>query len=558
MPLVRRCKHLTRWNGPEGPPGPVVLVILDGIGIGRRDEADAVFLARTPTLDELMERFPHTTLKAHGTAVGLPSDDDMGNSEVGHNALGAGRVFDQGAKLVNRALESGSAWESALWKEIAGLCRRGGTLHLIGLLSDGNVHSHIRHVFLIVDRAAKEGFARVRLHVLLDGRDVPQTSALEYVRPLEERLAAFRSQGLDYRIASGGGRMVTTMDRYEADWRIVQRGWEAHVHGRARPFPSAEDAILTYRAEQPGISDQVLPPFVVAEEGRPVGTIEDGDAVLFFNFRGDRAIEISRAFEEEEFPHFDRGRRPKVLYAGMMEYDGDLHIPSRYLVAPPAIDRTVSEYLVATGVRQFAVAETQKFGHVTYFWNGNRSGAFDEELETYVEVPSDRVPFEQRPWMKAAEVADEVIGAVRSGRYPFIRVNFANGDMVGHTGVMDAAIIAVEAVDLCLRRVWDAVRQAGGVMVVTADHGNADQMYQRKKDGSILRDEGGRPLPLTSHTLNPVPFVIADPRPSPGYELRPLPERGLANVAATILTLLGFDPPEEFLPSLIVASGATP
>jgi 2,3-bisphosphoglycerate-independent phosphoglycerate mutase len=425
-------------------------------------------------------------------------------------------------------------------------------------LSDGNVHSHINHLFLLLDQARHQGIQSARVHVLLDGRDVPETSALEYVRPLEQRLAAYREAGFDYRIASGGGRMITTMDRYEADWRIVERGWEAHVHGNGRPFPDAETAITTYRAEEPELSDQFLPPFVVFEDGRPVGAMRDGDVVLLFNFRGDRAIEISRAFEEEGFRHFDRSPRPRVLYAGMMEYDGDLRVPSRYLVEPPAIERTVSEYLVGVGVQQLAVAETQKFGHVSYFWNGNRSGRFDEELEKYIEVPSDRVPFEQRPWMKAAEVTDEVIAGIRSDRFPFVRVNFANGDMVGHTGVMDAAIVAVEAVDLCLRRVWREVHKASGLMVITADHGNAEQMYQQKKDGSLLRDESGKLLPLTSHTLNPVPFLIADVRTDPRYVLQPPADAGLANVAATIVNLLGYEAPGEFMPSLITPSGTTP
>ncbi|MBN1426589.1 2,3-bisphosphoglycerate-independent phosphoglycerate mutase [Candidatus Fermentibacteria bacterium] len=531
---------------------------MDGVGVGRQDESDAVHVARTPVLDGLVASFPNTVLKAHGTAVGLPGDDDMGNSEVGHNALGAGRVFDQGAKLVNKALEEGSAFGTKLWRDMVDRCFQGGTLHLIGLLSDGNVHSHIRHLFTILDRACQQEVHRARVHILLDGRDVPETSALEFVHPLEDKLAACRANGCDYLIASGGGRMVTTMDRYEADWQIVERGWKAHVHGQARRFPDAETAISTYRTEEPGLSDQFLPPFVIGRDDEPVGAMHDGDVVLFFNFRGDRAIEISRTFEEDDFEHFDRGVRPRVLYAGMMEYDGDLHIPSRYLVDPPAIERTVSEYLVHAGIDQLAVAETQKFGHVTYFWNGNRSGKFDAARESYIEVPSDRVPFEQRPWMKAAEVADEVIAGIRSRRFPFIRVNFANGDMVGHTGDRDATILAVEAVDLCLGRIWREVRRADGLMIVTADHGNADQMYQLGKNGTILRDASGNPLPLTSHSLNPVRFVVADTRQTLGYALMPPHDAGLANVAATILNLLGYNAPEDYQPSLVTPLGTTP
>ncbi len=564
----RPCRqyHLNRFATKAGeksglaglrrPAGPLVLVVMDGVGLGTPDEGNAVHLARTGTLDGLISRFPHIRLRAHGKAVGLPKEKDMGNSEVGHNALGAGRVFDQGAKLVNMALNSGTAWQSSVWKGIVARCLAGGTFHLIGLLSDGNVHSHMDHIIALLDRAHEEGIARVRLHILLDGRDVPETSALQYVRSLEKKLRSLSSEGnADYRIASGGGRMVTTMDRYEADWRIVARGWKAHVRGEGRAFDTAEAAIETYRVEEPGISDQFLPPFVVTEGGKPVGQIVDGDAVLFFNFRGDRAIEISRAFEEATFDKFPRGRRPDVLYAGMMEYDGDLHIPKQYLVSPPAIDRTMTQYLVGAGVRQLAIAETQKFGHITYFWNGNRSGKFDENLETYVEIPSDRVPFEQRPWMKAAEVTDEVIRGIRGGSYPFIRVNYANGDMVGHTGILDAAILAVEAVDLCVRRVWNEIRKAEGVLIITADHGNADEMFQKDKKGRFMRNAAGEPLPLTSHTLNPVLFLMADERENPGYALRQVEGAGLSNVAATVLNLLGYEKPEDYDESLICGMG---
>jgi 2,3-bisphosphoglycerate-independent phosphoglycerate mutase len=537
------------------PQGPVVLVVLDGIAIGRPDETNAVYLARTPTLDALTAGFPHTELCAHGTAVGLPSADDMGNSEVGHNALGAGRVFDQGAKLVNRAISTGSIWETALWAEIMTRCTNGGTLHFIGLLSDGNVHSHIDHLFSLLHQASREGVHRVRVHPLLDGRDVPPTSALEYIHRLEWEIDSINRSGFDYRIASGGGRMVTTMDRYEADWKIVKRGWDAHVEGKGRGFPDAETAIGTYRREEPGLSDQFISPFVITEDERPIGKIEDGDAVVLFNFRGDRAIEISRAFDEKQFDKFDRSHVPDVLYAGMMEYDGDLHIPKQFLVHPPAIDRTISAYLVSTGMKQLAIAETQKFGHVTYFWNGNRSGKFSEHLETYIELNSDQVPFEQRPWMKAAEVTDQVLVALESPEYRFIRVNYANGDMVGHTGKMSATIIAVEAVDLCLARLWSKVRQGRGVLIVTADHGNADQMYQLSRSGEIVLDEQDRPLPLTSHTLNPVVFLIADERKDPGYVMSPPSGAGLSNVAATILNLLGYEKPEEYDTSLIQPKG---
>jgi 2,3-bisphosphoglycerate-independent phosphoglycerate mutase len=537
----------------EPSAGPVLLVVLDGIGIGKRDEWDAVALARTPTLDRLMAEDPWRLLKAHGTAVGLPSDADMGNSEVGHNALGAGRVVDQGAKLVNRAVADRSIFRSETWEAIAARCKQGGALHLIGLLSDGNVHSHETHLHALIDEAFRAGLPRVCVHPLLDGRDVPQTSALIYVDRLEEKLRGFDGRdGKRYRIASGGGRMVTTMDRYEADWMIVERGYNAHVHGVGRPFTSAREAIETCRAEQPEVSDQFLPPFVVVEDGRPVGPIRDGDAVVFFNFRGDRALEISRAFEEgEEFAKFDRGVRPDVLFAGMTLYDGDLGIPKRYLVAPPAIDRTLGEHLARNGITQFALSETQKYGHVTYFWNGNRGGKFDPTTETYVEIPSDRVRFEQRPWMKAAEITDATLNALDSGRHRFCRINFANGDMVGHSGQLVPTILAVEAVDLCLARLVSGIERVAGTLVVLADHGNADDMVERDDEGRPLFDKSGRPKYRTSHSLNPVPFIVHRAK-GPRLALRTdIEEAGLANVAATVLELLGFSPPDEYLPSLL-------
>lgn len=429
---------------------------------------------------------------------------------------------------------------------------QGGTLHFIGLLSDGNVHSHIQHLFRMLDEASRAGVTRLCVHVLLDGRDVADPSSLGYVERLEAKLAEHHGRGgKRYQIASGGGRMFVTMDRYEADWSIVERGWKAHVLAEAEAFPSAKAAIETFQSRSPGISDQVLPPFVVADEGGPVGPIQDGDAVVLFNFRGDRAIEISRAFDDDDFPHFDRKRRPRVLYAGMMEYDGDYHIPKRYLVAPPSIADTMGEYLANSGVSQFACSETQKYGHVTFFWNGNRGGKFDEKLETYLEVPSDRVDFSERPWMKAAEITDATISAMRSGQHRFMRINYANGDMVGHTGHLDAAVLAVEAVDLCLARLLHAAEQTQTTVLLTADHGNADEMFMwnpKRKD--FDRDPSGRPLKKTSHTLNKVPLYLVNGPKGVGFRAD-LARAGLANVAATSLELMGYQPPENYEPSLL-------
>ncbi|HRZ28474.1 MAG TPA: 2,3-bisphosphoglycerate-independent phosphoglycerate mutase [Spirochaetota bacterium] len=541
-------------QGKLSRPGPVVLIIMDGMGIGSGDGGDAFHLANTPVYDNLMKTSMHCVLKAHGTAVGLPSDDDMGNSEVGHNALGAGRVFAQGAKLVSAAIESGDIFRTDLWKKLLhGPAAGDAALHFIGLLSDGNVHSHIDHLVKMIDRCGESGVKKLRVHPLLDGRDVPETSSPIYIEKLETCLNRHRDRGLDYRIASGGGRMITTMDRYEADWSIVKRGWEAHVLGTARPFRSAMEAIETFRAEEAGISDQYLPAFTIVDDNGPVGPIRDGDSVIYFNFRGDRAIEISKAFESDSFEHFDRVKRPDVLYAGMMQYDGDLKIPANYLVSPPAIDRTISEYLARSGCRQYALSETQKFGHVTYFWNGNRSGKFDDEKETYEEIPSDRIEFNLKPWMKAAEITDSMIRALKGSGFGFLRLNYPNGDMVGHTGDLPASIIAAETVDLCMGRLLKTVKETGGVAVITADHGNLDEMYEKDKKGNIQVDKKtGEPKKKTSHSLNPVPFIIYDPEFKGEYRLSKQAESaGLGNVAATLLKLMDFDPPEDYMPAVI-------
>ncbi len=529
-----------------GRKGPVVLVIMDGVGIGKYKEGDAVLDSPTPFLHKLMKTLPFTTLKAHGTAVGLPSDADMGNSEVGHNAMGCGRVFAQGAKLVSEAIKSGKMFEGATWKKAVEEAKKGGTMHFIGLFSDGNVHSHIDHLKGMIERAAAEGVKKVRIHALLDGRDVPETSALDYVLPFEEYLKNINARGFDYRFASGGGRMNITMDRYGANWDMVRRGWETHVAGKGRYFKTVAEAIETLRAETKAI-DQDLPPFVISDDGKtPVGPVKDGDVVIYFNFRGDRAIEISEAFDKPDFDKFKRDPMPRVFYAGMMEYDGDLHIPNHYLVNPPEITDTLGEYLCASNVRQFAISETQKYGHVTYFFNGNRTGKFDENLETYQEIPSDIIPFEQRPWMKCAEITDAVIAAIESGKYQFIRLNFPNGDMVGHTGIYQAVQVSMGALDICLERLYNAVRNAGGIMLVTADHGNADDMYEHDKSGAVKLDKNGEPRRKTSHSLNPVPCFIYDPDYKGEYSQELNTGLGISSIAGTCAELLGFKAPADY------------
>lgn len=548
--MVEKLKKHPALNKKSGP---VVLAIMDGVGYGKYEEGDAVKASNLPNLDSLTASCPHVPIKAHGLAVGLPSDGDMGNSEVGHNAIGCGRVFSQGAKLVSNSIATGHLYKGATWlKLVNNVKNNNGTLHFLGLLSDGNVHSHIDHLEHMIRSAKKQGVKSIRVHALLDGRDVGATSALDYFEPFQAFLDELSDDSFDAKIASGGGRMVLTMDRYNANWDMVRKGWETHVLGIGQVFSSAVEAIHMLREETKAL-DQDLPGFVVADkDGEPIGTMEDGDSVIFFNFRGDRSIEITKAFEEgDTFDKFDRVRVPNVEYAGIMEYDGDLHIPAQYLVNPPTITRTMSEYLAFNKVSQYAISETQKFGHVTYFFNGNKSGKFDEALEVFVEVPSDVIPFEQKPAMKCKEITDKVVEAIESGKHDFIRLNYPNGDMVGHTGVFSAVKESMEAMDIQIARLKEAVEKTGGVLIITADHGNADDMYEHNKKTGDVSIEDGHPKAKTSHSLNPVPCIIFDPSYNGEYKKELKEGLGISSLTATIMNFLGFEAPEDYDDTLL-------
>jgi 2,3-bisphosphoglycerate-independent phosphoglycerate mutase len=547
---------MTLPDHPKLPKGKTVaVVVLDGWGEAGADQYNCIYVAQTPVMDSLKNGAPERwrLVKAHGTAVGLPSDDDMGNSEVGHNALGAGRIFAQGAKLVDSALASGKIYDGEGFNYIKESFEN-GTLHLIGLLSDGGVHSRLDQVQLLLKGASERGAKRIRVHILTDGRDVLDGSSVGFVETLENDLSQLREKGIDARIASGGGRMNVTMDRYENDWGVVKRGWDAQVLGEAPyKFKSAIEAVKTLRAE-PNANDQYLPPFVIVDEsGNAVGPIVDGDAVVTFNFRADRMVMLAKALEYADFDKFDRVRVPKIRYAGMLQYDGELLLPKRYLVSPPEIDRTSGEYLVKNGVRTFACSETVKFGHVTFFWNGNRSGYFDESKEEYVEIPSDSgITFNVKPKMKAVEIAEKARDAILSGKFDQVRVNLPNGDMVGHTGDIEATVVACKAADEAVKIILDAVEQVGGIYLVTADHGNAEDMVKRNKSGQPQLDKSGAIQILTSHTLQPVPVAIGGPGLHPGVKFRnDIEVPGLANVAATVMNLHGFEAPADYEPTLI-------
>ena len=532
---------------------PLINIILDGFGIGAHDEGDAIFQANKPQIDRLLVRYPNATILTHGPYVGLPSPKDIGGSEVGHLTLGAGRIFAQGPTRIKRLIDSGEFFEGEVLNDLIGRCIQGDTpLHLIGLLSDGNVHSHIDHFNAIIDHALKRGLRRLYVHALLDGRDVPYQSALTYVEPLEERLRQIVREDprRDYAIASGGGREVITMDRDE-NWEKVELGWKVHVRGEGSAlFPTAKAAVESFRKRAPNAVDQDLPPFVVAREGVPVGPIQDGHSVIFMNFRGDRAIEFSRAMVEDAFSAFDRGERPRVHYAGMMVYDEDTNLPPRRLVGAAKVDHPFGRRVLEMGLDQFRLAETQKYAHVTFFFNGGYREPLDRQHEDYVLIPSDKIDsYAKAPAMKAREIADRAVALIRGGKHDFGLINFANTDMVGHTGDLAAAILATQAVDEALGRVVAAIEEVKGLAIITADHGNADEMIS-------LNPKTQAREPNTRHSLNPVPVILVDPlyragdyRMLAGDDERPLT---LSRVAATNYLFLGRGPPDDLDDPLIV------
>ncbi len=527
--------------------GPVVLAVLDGVGLRRDIAGNAVKQAHTEFLNYAVENYLSTSLAASGEAVGILADN-MGNSEVGHNTMGAGQIVKQGISQINDAINTGAIWESEAWKEmIARLKEKDSTLHFSGIFSDGNVHSSIYHLERMIDQAHTEGVKHIRIHLVLDGRDTPPQSALQYVAELEAFIAAYADHP-DYRIASGGGRMVFVADRYENDWGVVKAGWDAIVNGIApHNFSSATAAINAFREKDPTIQDQYIPPFVIFENGRPVGLVQDGDCFIYYDFRADRAIEIAQAFTYDDFPFFERvyydkddnehEGKPDVLFVGMTEYNSDTHVPEHRLVDPVKIEEPLNQFLGENGISQLAVSETVKFGHITYYFNGNSYEKASEE--EHIEIPSDTQPYDTRPWMKSAEITDAVIENME--KFRFVRLNFPGGDMVGHFAELEPTIAAIEAIDIQLARIAKEVDRLGGALIITADHGNAEE---------LIDSEGNS---KTAHSTNPVPFVIYDNTENrKQYELASVNDAGLANVAATLALMLGHnDYPETWHEPLI-------
>lgn len=543
--------------------GPVVLVVMDGVGLRAARSGNAWRQAHTEFLDAALAKYLNIPLAASGEAVGI-MPGQMGNSEVGHNALGSGQIIQQGIAGIETAFATGDIWRSKAWEGAMQWLHDkkypSHTLHFAGIFSDGGVHSDLKHLEQMIRQAYDAGVRKIRIHAIFDGRDVAPQSEPKYIDRIEKFCAQFKDA--DFRIADGAGRMVATADRYGNDWNMVKIGWDLMVHGKApREFTSAKEAIKTLRRENPKVQDQYLPAFVIIENPAassalasratraknsstipghgvtPVGKINDGDAVIYYDFRADRAVEIATAFTAQNFDKFDRGKMPKIYFAGLTEYDSDKSIPENILVPPIKITTPLNVLLGRNKISQLAISETVKFGHITYYFNGNSYQKAPREEQ--IEIPSDLQPFNTRPWMKSAEITD--VALEKLSDFQFVRINFPGGDMVGHFAELEPTIVALEAIDLQLARLAKKVDELGGMMLITADHGNAEELLDR--DG----------VAKTSHTTNPVPCIFYDnTKNATKYHAAPLVKPGLANVAATLTTLLGLpDYPAPWQPPLI-------
>lgn len=500
---------------------PVVLMILDGYGLNDKCEANAVCEGRTPVLDQLMCQCPFVKGQASGLAVGLP-EGQMGNSEVGHLNMGAGRIIYQELTRITKSIQDGDFFDNKALMAAVGNCKKNNTaLHMFGLVSDGGVHSHLTHIFGLLELAKRNGLEKVYVHCFLDGRDTPPSSGKGYVAELENKMKEL-----------GIGKVASVMGRYYAmdrdkNWDRVKLAYDALTKGEGNHSDSAIGAIQASYDE--GKTDEFVMPTVVTEHGAPAAAIQDGDSIIFYNFRPDRAREITRAFCDDNFDNFDRGARVKTTYVCFTDYDETI---GNKLVAfeKESITNTFGEFLAAHNLTQARIAETEKYAHVTFFFNGGVEEPNKGEDRVLVPSPKDVATYDLKPEMSAPGVCNKLVEAIKSGKYDVIIINFANPDMVGHTGVEAAAIKAIETVDECVGRAVDALKEVDGVMFICADHGNAEQLVDYKTGE-----------PFTAHTTNPVPFILVNADPS--CKLR---EGGcLADIAPTLIELMGMEQPKE-------------
>ena len=500
---------------------PVVLMVLDGYGLNDRTEGNAIAMANTPVMDKLMAECPFVKGAASGLAVGLP-DGQMGNSEVGHMNIGAGRIIYQDLTRITKAIEDGEFFENKALLQAMENCKKNDSdLHLWGLLSDGGVHSHITHLYGLLEMAKKQGLSKVYVHAFLDGRDTPPASGKDYVAQLQAKMDEI---GVG-KIASLSGRYYA-MDR-DNNWDRVQKAYDSLTKGEGVKATDAVKAMEESYAND--VTDEfVLPTVITAEDGKPLSVVKDGDSVIFFNFRPDRAREITRAFCDDKFTGFDRDFL-KTTFVCFKDYDET--IPNKIIAfEKEAIANTLGEYLAKCGKKQLRLAETEKYAHVTFFFNGGVEEPNVDEFRLLVNSPKDVATYDLKPEMSAPEVGMDLVEAIKSDKYDAIIINFANPDMVGHTGVIPAAVKAVEKVDELVGKAVDAVKEVDGALFICADHGNAEKMIDY---------ETGEPH--TAHTTNPVPFILVNADPS--YKLR---EGGcLADIAPTLLELMGLEQPKE-------------
>jgi len=543
-----------------------VLCIIDGLGINNSEFGNAVRAANMVNLDSISACYPYAIIKASGNEVGLSDEKDAGNSEVGHNAIGSGQHIKQGLTLLNDVLQSGEIFTTEQWNKLADNAKK-TKLNVIFLLSDGRVHSDIAHLFKLLGQCAKANIS-VAIHAALDGRDVPTQSAIKYINQTREFINKI---GVNAKIATVAGRSILWMDRYETNTDLLANAIEVCARGRGTKSNNIENDINAEYAKNPTMTDETMSAFIL----EPDWLINNGDSVLLLNYRGDRAVQICNMFERGKYLNKQQyGYIDQCLFFGVLQYDTELDLPKNFLCAPPIINNTLSEYLCGFGVRQYSVTETVKFGHLTYFFNGNRAESFDKNLETWKEFKSDVLSnmYNRAPKMQAEKITKDTIKAIKSNKYDFIRLNLPNPDMVGHTGDFDAVVIACKTVDDCIGELVRACQEHEVNLIVTSDHGSAETMI----------DEKGKPV--SSHTNNPVPFVLLPfggvdykiKNARPARVLRRVPhfldinesknymeksdnfswvikdgEFGLTNIAATICKLLGIEPSKHFNKSMI-------